>query len=116
MDLADSNPRNTPLNVDILIGADYYWQFVSNNIIRCKDGPIAISSTLGYILSGPIGNFVFPSELTMNISSTHVLKIQSEVINPKVELKKIVNQVWTDENIDSSENAFVIKKFQNEVK
>ena len=51
----------------------------------------------------------------MNVSTTHVLKTQSDVINPKVELRNIVNQVWEDEDLDSSENAFVIKKFQNEV-
>ena len=36
--LADSNPKNESLSVDILIGANYYWSIVNNQVkiwIRC---------------------------------------------------------------------------------
>ena len=36
----------------VLIGADFYWTFVEDNIIR-GDGSTAQKSKLGYLLSGP---------------------------------------------------------------
>lgn len=40
-------------NMSMLIGADYYWEIVEDEIIR-GDGPTAVKSKLGYLLSGPI--------------------------------------------------------------
>ena len=39
-------------NISLLVGADHYWDIVGNNIIR-GDGPTAVESNLGYLLSGP---------------------------------------------------------------
>ena len=39
--------------VSVLIGADYYWSFVQDNIIR-GNGPTAQQSRLGYLLSGSL--------------------------------------------------------------
>lgn len=39
--------------VSILIGADHYWSFVQNHIIR-GNGPTAHQFQLGYLLSGPL--------------------------------------------------------------
>ena len=44
---------NKNFTIQILIGADYYWKFVQDTIIR-GDGPIAQESKLGYLLSGPL--------------------------------------------------------------
>ena len=41
------------IEITLLIGADYYWQFVGDHIIW-GDGPTAVDSKLGYLLSGPI--------------------------------------------------------------
>ena len=38
--------------IDLLIGADYYWDIVENNTVR-GPGPTAVASKLGYLLSGP---------------------------------------------------------------
>ena len=38
----------------LLIGLDYYWDFVSRETIRSPDGPVATSTSLGWILSGPM--------------------------------------------------------------
>lgn len=52
--LADSYPRGS-VNVDILIGADFYFASKSG---KCKNGettstPTAVESTLGWIVGGP---------------------------------------------------------------
>ena len=39
--------------INLLIGADYYWDIVQDNIIRSEGGPTAVQSRLGYLLSGP---------------------------------------------------------------
>jgi hypothetical protein len=39
--------------ISLLIGADHYWDFVQDHIIR-GNGPTAMQSKLGYLLSGPI--------------------------------------------------------------
>lgn len=38
--------------IDLLIGADYYWNIVGDEVVR-GSGPTAVSSKLGYLLSGP---------------------------------------------------------------
>lgn len=40
-------------DITLLIGADFYWNVVQNRIIR-GNGPTAVSSKIGYLLSGPI--------------------------------------------------------------
>ena len=50
--LANTVTKNNFENA-LLIGVDYYWQFVGDHIIR-GDGPTAIDSKLGYLLSGPV--------------------------------------------------------------
>ena len=36
---------------DILIGSDYYWQIITNEIVRGKKGPTAVYTRLGWMLS-----------------------------------------------------------------
>ena len=38
--------------IDLLIGADYCWMIVEDDIVR-GPGPTAVASKLGYLLSGP---------------------------------------------------------------
>jgi hypothetical protein len=51
--LAHPNPSDQPFDIQILIGADYYWDFILGHVVRGK-GPTAVKSKLGYLLSGPI--------------------------------------------------------------
>lgn len=65
-----AHPISTDTNFDItlLIGADFYWDIVENRVVRGK-GPTAVSSKIGYLLSGPI-----PSPDT-EVHDNHVLNI-----------------------------------------
>ena len=46
--------NETCVKVDILVGLDYYYNFLIWNIFRGKPNePIALESTLGWIISGP---------------------------------------------------------------
>ena len=39
--------------ISLLIGADYYWNIIENHVIR-GNGPTAVKSKIGYLLSGPM--------------------------------------------------------------
>lgn len=44
--------------IDVLFGSDHYWNIAHGETIRCKSGPTAISSKLGWLLSSPGGESV----------------------------------------------------------
>ena len=83
--------------VDILIGADYYWHFVSGNIKRGNSGPVAVETILGRVLSG---TYEFKNNIsaTVNLSSTHVLKIS--VQESDINYDSCLRKFW---QIESSE-------------
>ena len=54
LDLADSSGDGAPMEVDLLIGSDYYRDFTTGNVRRADKGPVAIHTTLGWVLSGAI--------------------------------------------------------------
>ena len=62
-------------DIDILVGADQYWNFVTGRLIQGDSGPTAILTKLGWVLSGPV-HYQAPSSTTGNLTSTHVLKCQ----------------------------------------
>ncbi|VDI53500.1 Hypothetical predicted protein [Mytilus galloprovincialis] len=50
--LAHPITNDDKLSISLLIGADFYWDFIEDTVIRGK-GPTAVKSKLGYLLSGP---------------------------------------------------------------
>ena len=48
----DTNGTNG--TIDILIGADYYYEVVTGEIIKGDDGPTAVASKFGWLLTGPV--------------------------------------------------------------
>ena len=53
LQLAHPITENENFEISVLIGADYYWSFVQDHIVR-GNGPTAVESRLGYLLSGPL--------------------------------------------------------------
>ena len=51
--LAHPVTNDENFHISILIGADFYWQFIQDRIVR-GDGPTGVESRLGYLLSGPL--------------------------------------------------------------
>ena len=50
--LAHPVSSNDVFEISLLIGADFYWDFIEDEVIR-GDGPTAVKSKVGYLLSGP---------------------------------------------------------------
>ena len=53
LQLAHPVTRSDSFEISLLIGADHYWDLVGDHTVR-GNGPTAVSSKLGYLLSGPI--------------------------------------------------------------
>ncbi|XP_068708273.1 uncharacterized protein [Montipora foliosa] len=98
--LSDNSHGGEDLSVDILIGADFYWHFVSGSFVRGPEsGPIALSNKLGYILSGPVGIPVpGQGDSSINLTENHVLKISNCVIEGGDSLEE-VEHFWDLETL-----------------
>ena len=79
--------------IDILIGSRDSWSPIDDKVIWRMNGPIAISSKVGCILSGPIDNND-PIYLSTGIVKTHILRIESEHMQEKKYLNKSVKKCF----------------------
>ena len=75
-------------DIDVLIGADYYWDIVEGEIKReNNERLIALKSKLGWLLSGPLTT-TRPVAVSVNLASTHLLKVdislQNEALGDKI--------------------------------
>ena len=52
LDLVDVSNGEAQLEIDVLIGSDYYWELTTGKIRRGQSGPVAIHTRLGWVLSG----------------------------------------------------------------
>ena len=76
--LADSSERIFDLEVDSMIGADYYWTVVTDEVKRCLvAGPVAIRTTPGWVLSGPV-NVGYSPDTSIHLTSAHVICMQAK--------------------------------------
>ena len=100
-----NNNGDNNLNIDILIGGDFYWSFVSGNIQKGKTGPISLETTLGWVLSGKIGVSSFKNEHV----TTHILKLGWAKVKTAVDafskrdqiLLNEVKKFWEIEDVSS---------------
>ena len=115
---ADNSHGDEQLNIDILIGANFYWHFVSGSVIRCPgSGPVALSTRLGYVLSGPVGIPVQEQgDSTVNLTETHVFKISNSVIEEENSLVRDVKLFWDLETLGiKHDEPTVYEKFIEDI-
>ncbi|XP_006816667.1 uncharacterized protein LOC102806440, partial [Saccoglossus kowalevskii] len=71
--LAHAISGDREFEVSVLVGADFYYSFVGDHVVRGQ-GPTAVSSKLGYLLSGPLPpqhSNPLPTSTVMHVA-THV--------------------------------------------
>jgi len=74
--LAHPVTAHETFDIAMLIGADAYWKIVLNHVVR-GNGPTAVQSKLGYLLSGPLPNtcagtvykYYMSDRVTVNLST-----------------------------------------------
>ena len=96
LDLEDSIGNGEVVNFDILIGLDHYWNVVSGEVVRGSNGPTAVYSKLGWLLSGPV-------ESSSTTLVTHVLTSGVKVGQQKVELNEQLRRFWELESFGIEE-------------
>ena len=95
--------------VDLLIGADQYWNVVEDQIIK-GPGPTAAKSKIGYLLSGPV-----PSSNQSSTLNANILYIMTE---PK-EVEMQLERFWNLESIEilpneaTHENTEFLRHYQD---
>jgi len=108
LDLADaSTSEHSSGNIDMLIGSDYYWDIVIGDLKRSGNGPVAVNSKFGWLLSGPVkyqGNRVghVVSNLVMEGSKT-VESVMENIISDDSELNDRLRLFWDTEAIGIAE-------------
>ncbi len=88
------------VEIDLLIGADYYWTIVGDKVIR-GPGPTAVSSKFGYLLSGP--------RYEGSDASTPPTTVLSVLTDSRME-EKIMSQYWDLETIGIKEDTSIVSK------
>lgn len=80
------------LEIDVLVGADYLWNFQKDCTIRGKpDEPVAVETELGWVLSGPMRQ-----QRSDEVTPTQVNLVTS-VLDPKIESE--VQKLWDLETL-----------------
>ena len=75
LNLADCSTGIDNSEVDVLIGCDQYWDLVTGEVRRGENGPTALGTRLGWVLSGPVEDERMPiSKPATNLATTHVLR------------------------------------------
>ncbi|XP_067047620.1 uncharacterized protein [Acropora muricata] len=114
LELADDFNDGNNDSIDILIGSDNYWNIVHGETIRCESGPIAISSKLGWLLSGPGGESVGNATVS-NLVITGELADYPFYTNEHDQLVNTLKHFWETESIgikpeqveESTRNSFI---------
>ena len=119
--LAKETCPSNEVEVDILLGADYYWNFVTNTVRRGETpGPVAIWTKPGWVLSGPVTTTSQerPSQTSVNLNATHVLRVDTSIIQPEniSRLDEDVAKFWDLETLGiKKEEPSVYDKFTQEM-
>ena len=101
LELADASD-GVQGEIDVLIGSDFYWNFVEGGIIQGKRGPTAINSKLGWLLSGPTPGSIRNSTTVSNVIVTGgVLEATSSSDNE--ELTTVLRRFWDTEALGIQE-------------
>ncbi|XP_065061333.1 uncharacterized protein LOC135688421 [Rhopilema esculentum] len=92
--------------IDILIGADHYYDIVIGEVIKGSAGPVAISSKLGWLLSGPVS---FSNDKAFKVcSSNNVIKSnlvldiipsREEIVDESREIVESLDRFWKHESM-----------------
>ena len=102
LELADSNEYSSDVSVDVLVGLDYYHQFISGKITMGElgdSGPVALESVLGWILSGPLCN---SRDVSVHCNYVHTMRCSAQESSS---LTDILDRFWKVEDVNTKEDV-----------
>ena len=115
---ADENENN--VEVDVLIGADYYWHFLTGAIKRGESGPTALQTKVGWVLSGPVQGGSALNSTQVNFTNTHALRVDTDQFmdegSENRALERKLAEFWDLEAIGiSPEEKSVYERFNEDI-
>ena len=105
------------MDVNILIGLDYYWRVVSGSTVNGKSGPTAIGTKFGWVLSGPMTGMTVDTTVT-NLISSLVLKLDTLPLQCSDDaLERTLRKFWDLESLGIlSEEPTLYDKFADSIR
>ena len=112
VDLADNSDLSTSLEIDIMVGADYYWKFVTGKTTNISEDLRVVETKLGWVLNGSVRRDVVQhhSVNSVNTMATHVLIAGAE---PPVASQ--FERFWEIEGCDDQEETFDATAFKDRI-
>ena len=122
LNFADNITESKALEINILIGGDYCWDFVYDKVVRGESGPVALLTKLRYVLSGPIERKRNQSNKHVNIIHSHAMRIRCESKPELIDTKnlwnneKIGTEILKNDVIKNSVDSFAKNEFNDNEK
>ena len=108
--LADHGYGDVDTDVNILIGVDFYYSFLSGKIVRGEEGPVALESSLGWILAGCNGSSIGNSA---HCFETHTMHAENE--EGIKDVKGTLERFWKVESVSEVSDECVIHRFEKSI-
>jgi len=106
--LANGNVSGQNLNADVLIGLDFCHSFFTGSLRTELKGPVALETTLGWVLSGKFGSLDEPHHCLQ----IHAMKAVVEKENNAI--KDQLGRFWDIESVGNKETS-VIDEFEKHI-
>jgi len=85
--------------IGLLIGADQYYEVVLGDVIKGSSGPIAVSSKLGWLLSGPVNSYKDDTSNIVSNLDLDIIPSREEVFNDSQEITDLLAKFWKHESM-----------------
>ena len=86
------------------------WEFMEDKTVRGEPGqPVAISTKVGWLLSGPVEAQPREKLSSINSQSTRVLRVESESV------KDDLDKLWDFDSVGIRERVSVQEEFEQNV-
>ncbi|MBA4719445.1 MAG: hypothetical protein HRO68_10275 [Nitrosopumilus sp.] len=94
----DVSDESAAMEVNLLIGSDYYWELTTGRVKRGESGPVAMETKLGWVLSGPVPGMK-QDQLAVSLVSTHTLKVDTNDVSTESNLNDTLRAFWELESL-----------------
>ena len=114
IEFADVCPASNTMQIDLLIGSDYIWDFFDGKSVRGEEsgqgGPVAVSTKVEWMLSGLVENLLREKLSGIQFSSTHVLRMESKVVDDV--LQGDLGRLWDLDSVGIQDKDTVLEAFE----
>ena len=113
LELADTADATDALEIDMLIGSDWYWNLATGMVVRGRSGPIAIHTKVGWVLSGPTDH----QDITVNLTFTSTCALKIDACTSEANLNDCLRRFWELESLGiARDETSVYDKFVQQIR